>query len=50
MGLSVSRSIVQSHGGRLWATAKDAPGPGFHFVLPKYAEPRAAGQTDASEK
>ena len=38
MGLSVSRSIVQSHGGRLWATVRDGPGTVFHFVLPKYPE------------
>ncbi len=36
MGLSICRSIVQSHGGRLWATAKDGPGTLFHFALPKY--------------
>jgi PAS domain S-box-containing protein len=38
MGLSISRSIVQAHGGRLWATAKDGPGTRFHFTLPKYRE------------
>ena len=38
MGLSISRSIVQSHGGRLWATAKDGPGMAFHFTLMKYQE------------
>ena len=36
MGLSISRSIVQSHGGRLWATAKDGTGTIFYFTLPKY--------------
>jgi signal transduction histidine kinase len=36
MGLSICRSIVQSHGGRLWATAKDTPGTRFHFALPMY--------------
>jgi signal transduction histidine kinase len=36
MGLSISRSILQSHGGRLWATAKDGAGTSFHFTLPKY--------------
>jgi PAS domain S-box-containing protein len=44
MGLSICRSIVQSHGGRLWATAKDGPGTMFHFALPKYrGEERHAG-------
>ena len=38
MGLSISRSIVQSHGGRLWATAKDGPGTAFHFTLMRYQE------------
>ncbi len=38
MGLSICRSIVQSHGGRLWATAKDGTGTMFHFALPKYRE------------
>jgi PAS domain S-box-containing protein len=33
MGLSISRSIVQSHGGRLWVTANDGPGTAFHFTL-----------------
>jgi len=38
MGLSISRSILQAHGGRLWATAKDGAGTIFHFTLPKYHE------------
>jgi signal transduction histidine kinase len=36
MGLSISRSILQNHGGRLWATPNDGPGTSFHFTLPKY--------------
>jgi signal transduction histidine kinase len=36
MGLSISRSIVQNHGGRLWATANDGPGTSFHFTLPDH--------------
>ncbi len=36
MGLSISRSILLAHGGRLWATAKDGAGTIFHFTLPKY--------------
>jgi signal transduction histidine kinase len=38
MGLSISRSIVRAHGGRLWATARNGPGTMFHFVLPKCHE------------
>jgi PAS domain S-box-containing protein len=38
MGLSISRSILQSHGGRLWATANDGPGTTFCFTLPMYHE------------
>ena len=38
MGLSISRSILQSHGGRLWAAPNDGPGTSFHFTLPKYHE------------
>jgi len=34
MGLSISRSIITSHGGRLWATANTAHGVTFHIALP----------------
>ena len=36
MGLSISRSIIQNHGGRIWATPNDGPGTTFHFTVPKW--------------
>jgi len=41
MGLAITRSIVESHGGRVWATANEGPGAIFHFTLPIEAEAHA---------
>jgi len=37
MGLSISRTIVENHGGRLAIVAQDGPGATFEFTLPAYA-------------
>ena len=36
IGLSVSRSIIESHNGRLWASPNDGPGVTFCFSIPEY--------------
>jgi signal transduction histidine kinase len=34
MGLSISRSIVERHRGRLWVEQNEGPGTTFRFTLP----------------
>jgi C4-dicarboxylate-specific signal transduction histidine kinase len=38
MGLRISRSIIESHGGRLWAAANSPRGASFYFTLPSKTE------------
>jgi C4-dicarboxylate-specific signal transduction histidine kinase len=47
VGLSICRSIIESHKGRLWATPNDGPGATFGFSIPVEAEPAARPVSDA---
>lgn len=38
MGLAISRTIIESHGGRLWATSNSPRGAVFQFTLPVAAD------------
>lgn len=38
MGLAISRTIIEAHGGRLWATSNSPQGAVFQFTLPANAE------------
>lgn len=38
MGLTITRSIVESYGGRVWANPNQGPGATFHFTLPGETE------------
>jgi signal transduction histidine kinase len=44
MGLAISRSIVEAHGGRIWATSNVGRGLTLHVELPALAEVRARAQ------
>jgi C4-dicarboxylate-specific signal transduction histidine kinase len=38
LGLAISRTIIEAHGGRLWATPHDGPGATLQFTLPAGSE------------
>jgi two-component system sensor kinase FixL len=37
VGLSISRSIIEAHGGRMWAESNSSGGATFRFTLPAAA-------------
>jgi PAS domain S-box-containing protein len=41
MGLAIGRSIIEAHGGRIWATSEPARGATFQFTLPPPESPHA---------
>ncbi|QNI30486.1 PAS domain-containing protein [Alloacidobacterium dinghuense] len=49
IGLSVSRSIIESHHGRLWAAPNDGPGATFSFSIPCLVESAVAAIRSAGD-
>jgi signal transduction histidine kinase len=45
IGLSLSRSIIESHGGKLWAEPNDGPGVAVAFLSPRLAESATEDRT-----
>ncbi|QZP36063.1 PAS domain-containing protein [Pseudomonas sp. DR48] len=39
MGLAICRSIIEAHGGRIWASSEPGRGASFNFSLPQYGKP-----------
>jgi PAS domain S-box-containing protein len=44
MGLAICRSIIEAHGGRLWATANEPRGAVFQFTLPLLRDETVAAE------
>lgn len=46
LGLSICRSIIDAHGGRLWPEARPGGGTVFHFTVPRADRPEAGAAAD----
>ena len=49
MGLSISRSVIEAHGGRIWASRNVGPGATFQFTVPVASTPEADAWPSQSE-
>jgi C4-dicarboxylate-specific signal transduction histidine kinase len=47
MGLAICRSIIEAHGGRMWASTTESSGAAFHFTLPLDSSRTSAEQKGA---
>ena len=50
MGLSIARSIVENHGGKIWAVNGAEGGAEFHFTIPRIGVPVSARRSEAGNK
>ncbi|MGA7596215.1 MAG: ATP-binding protein, partial [Gallionella sp.] len=49
LGLTICRSIVEAHGGRIWADNLPSGGAAFHFTLPLTESPPMTEQEETSD-